>query len=379
MASAAGAEGRRFDNINLLRAFAALSVVVYHVIEHGQWKDYPTEGPLVTFRIGWYGVDLFFVISGFVIAYSALLLYRAEAGSFQGSYWSRRLTRILPLYLLTLFLWLVVFTPQWSARDWFRQIANHLTFTHGLSLHAHSAIDGVNWSLGVEMHFYLVVALLIRWLDRAPGWRILLYGVAISWVWRATMFYVVGTGDPTVLWIRATQLPGTLDEFAAGIFLAKLLLDGRRQWFARALPWLFASIATGYVAMSVFWAHPDYWQQAGMVILWRTLLGFFFTCVVAVAISFPQRIADRWLRPVNYLGETSYGIYLWHMFAVEVLVLRVGWVGLPALLAVLAVTIALAALSWHAFEKPFMRLARVRRLDIIQDRPETNMRGTDTA
>ena len=42
----------RFDNINLLRAFAALAVVVYHVIEHSKWTAYPSDGPLVTFRIG---------------------------------------------------------------------------------------------------------------------------------------------------------------------------------------------------------------------------------------------------------------------------------------------------------------------------------------
>jgi len=382
MASAAGAEGRRFDNINLLRAFAALSVVVYHVIEHGRWKDYPTDGPLVTFRIGWYGVDLFFVISGFVIAYSALLLYRAEARSFQRHYWARRLTRIVPLYVLTLFLWLLFFTPQWSAHEWFRQLANHLTFTHSLSLHAHSAIDGVNWTLGVEMHFYLAVALLIRWLDRIPGWRILLYGVAISWAWRAMIFYVVGPEDPAVLFARVAQLPGVLDEFAAGIFLAKLLLDGRRPWFARPLPWLVAAIATGYVTMSIYWTRADYWPHAGMVTLWHTPLAIFFMCVVASAISLTQRIADFWLRPVNYLGETSYGIYLWHMFAVELFVFRLGWGGLSALIAVLAVTIALAALSWHAFEKPFMRLARGTRLrppDIIPDRSDTHARSNDTA
>jgi peptidoglycan/LPS O-acetylase OafA/YrhL len=49
----------RFENVNLLRAFAATAVVVYHVIEHGKWADFPYTGPLLTFRIGWIGVDLF--------------------------------------------------------------------------------------------------------------------------------------------------------------------------------------------------------------------------------------------------------------------------------------------------------------------------------
>ena len=54
-----------FPSIDILRGFAALSVVVYHVIEHFKWIDFPTQGPLVWFRIGWMGVDLFFCYIGF--------------------------------------------------------------------------------------------------------------------------------------------------------------------------------------------------------------------------------------------------------------------------------------------------------------------------
>jgi len=60
-----------FENIDLLRAFAAISVLVYHVIELSSWKSFPINGLLSWFRIGWMGVDLFFVISGFVITLSA--------------------------------------------------------------------------------------------------------------------------------------------------------------------------------------------------------------------------------------------------------------------------------------------------------------------
>ena len=49
----------RFENINLLRAFAAISVVVFHVILYMKWEAFPIEGPLLVFRIGWIGVDLF--------------------------------------------------------------------------------------------------------------------------------------------------------------------------------------------------------------------------------------------------------------------------------------------------------------------------------
>lgn len=363
MASAAGAEGRRFDNINLLRAFAALSVVVYHVIELSNWEGYPIAGPLVAFRIGWYGVDLFFVISGFVIAYSAIILYRADATSFRGRYWARRLTRILPLYLATLFLWLAFFPPpHWNAREWAWQLTTHLTFTHSIWGRTHGSIDGPNWSLAIEMHFYIAVALGIRWLDRVPAWRILIAGIVISWAWRATMFYVYSVDGAHVVFIKATQLPGTLDEFAAGIFLAKLLLDGKRAWFSRPLPWLVAACATGYVAMKVYWAQSSYWDIPAMVIFWRTLLGAFFMCVVGSAVALPQWLATRAFAPIEYLGETSYGIYLWHLFAVTWVITQWGWTDVRALVAVVGATIVLAMLSWHLFEKPFMRLARRRAL-----------------
>lgn len=362
MASAAGAEGRRFDNINLLRAFAALSVVVYHVIEHGNWTTYPSEGPLLTFRVGWLGVDLFFVISGFVITYSALILYRADPASFRGRYWARRLTRILPLYLATLFLWLALFPPpHWNLREWSWQLTTHLTFIHSIWGRTHGAIDGPNWSLAIEMHFYLAVALGIRWLDRVPAPRILVAGVVISWAWRAAMFHFYNGDGANVVFIKVTQLPGTLDEFAAGIFLAKLLLDGKRAWFSAPLPWFVAACATGYLAMTIFWAQSSYWDIPAMVIMWRSLLAAFFMCIVGAAISLPQWIATRVLKPVEYLGETSYGIYLWHLFAVQVVIFRWGWTEVQALVAVVAITVSLAMLSWHLYEKPCMRLARRRK------------------
>jgi len=87
----------RLENVNLLRAFAATAVVVYHVIVYMKWTTFPVDGPLLTFRIGWIGIDLFFVISGFVITRSALALYREDPVEFSRRYRARRLSRIVPL------------------------------------------------------------------------------------------------------------------------------------------------------------------------------------------------------------------------------------------------------------------------------------------
>jgi peptidoglycan/LPS O-acetylase OafA/YrhL len=358
MAASAPPPGARFDNINLLRAFAALSVVVYHVIEVGKWTSFPTEGPLLAFRVGWLGVDLFFVISGFVITYSALLLYRADPDRFRERYWRRRLSRIVPLYLVTLFLFLAFFPPGWRAYEWVKQLVLHLTFTHSLSTSTHGGIDGPNWTIAVEMHFYLAIALGIRRLDRVAAWKILVGGVAVSWLWRIVVFYLYEGRGGNILFIRITQLPGALDEFAAGVFLAKLFLDGRRQWFAHAWIWVLAACATGFAAMQFFFSHGPYWEVPVMVILWRTSVALFFMCVVGAAVALPQWLATRALIPLAYLGETSYGIYLWHLFAINLFITSMGWRGAQALMAVLALTVALAAASWHSFEKPAMGWGR---------------------
>jgi peptidoglycan/LPS O-acetylase OafA/YrhL len=159
------------------------------------------------------------------------------------------------------------------------------------------------------------------------------------------------------LWMHVTQLPGTLDEFAAGIFLAKWVLDSRRRGPA-PLGWLIGAAITGYATMAVYGARSAYWEFPLMVIFWRTALALFFLCVVAAAVDLPQAIARRWLRPLDYLGDISYGIYLWHLFAVQFIVYKLGMKHGIALVGALAMTILLAACSWHYFEKRIMSLAR---------------------
>ena len=349
----------RFDNIDLLRAFAATAVVVYHVIEYAKWTEFPTVGPLLTFRIGWIGVDLFFVISGFVITRSALALWRQDPAAFARRYWARRLARIVPLYVATCALWLVLFKTDWFARPthllW--QIGAHLTFTHTFWPVTYSSLDGVNWTLALEMQFYLAVALAVPWIARTPGWKIWLGGILVAWAWRGTMVYFFGHYEPVRLFMRLMQLPGMLDEFGAGIFLAKLLERRTAPRVPDGSLWVLGAIATGTLAMKIFWSY-DYWGTPGMIVFWRTALGAFFLCVVAAAVYVPT-FAHAWpARPIRYLGEVSYGIYLWHLFAIEVCVKIAVLTPPQFLVATLGLTVLAAATSWHFFEKPILAYGR---------------------
>jgi len=351
----------RFDNVNLLRGFAALSVLVYHVIEHTGWTSFPASGPLVVFRLGWLGVDLFFVISGFVIAYSALRSFRAAPAQFAKRYWTHRLARIVPLYFLTLALWIAFF---WNGffdqppRAWSFQLASHLAFVHTFWPETFGSIDGVNWSVGIEMQFYVAIALLVPWIDRTPGWRIWLFGTLVAWAWRAAMAWGhVGEGAASVF-MHVTQLPGCLDEFGAGIFLAKLVLGERELPPARAAAWIAAAFASGWIAMAIYWPNASYWNIPAMIVFWRTPLAAFLLCVVATAVCLPPTLARRWLAPLDFLGEVSYGVYLWHLLALELAMRLYGTRSIPVLLATAALTLLAASLSWRYLEKPVMDRAR---------------------
>ena len=101
-----------FENIDLLRAFAAISVLVYHVIELSSWKSFPINGLLSWFRIGWMGVDLFFVISGFVITLSAFsILEKNNLKKYRILFSKKRIARIVPLHYLTILVFLTFVMP----------------------------------------------------------------------------------------------------------------------------------------------------------------------------------------------------------------------------------------------------------------------------
>lgn len=347
-----------FRNIDLLRGFAALSVLVYHVIELLPWPTFPGYPSVWSwFRIGWLGVDLFFVISGFVITLTAIQSYRSDPTDFAAGYLRRRLGRIVPLHVLTLFFFILFIAPTLLTHpDFFWHLGTHLLFVHNLNIDTHGSINGVNWSVGVEMQFYLLVLLTVRWLSAVSPWRLLALCLLLSWSWRGGVYWLLAgpEANTSVLFFYATQLPGMLDEFAFGFLLARWLLDGgvvRQGWL-----WALAAGLLGWLALSLFWPRAGFWHLPEMVIFWRSLAGLAFCALVGVAVfvRLPP-VVDRLLQPLRYLGQISYGIYLWHLLVISAL-LKAGLHNPPVFLALtLLFTLLLAAGSWTFFEQPLLR------------------------
>ncbi|MEO8249857.1 MAG: acyltransferase [Burkholderiales bacterium] len=343
-----------------MRALAALLVLTSHVIVLGQWTSAADSVWLRGFGMGWVGVDMFFVISGFVIGMSALKAAAGPDPNWRRAFAERRLRRIVPLYLLTCVVFVLLVDPTVLTRSLGSvalNIGTHLLFIHNLFVKTHGAINGPSWSIALEMQFYLLVALSAGWLARAPIWQFLLawMGCAALWRFGTTFFLTPGASNPAIQIIATSQLPGVLDSFGLGIALARLAISGRlgSGWWRFGL-WALAAAVLFKLAWDVYWPNSGYWDNTAMITFWRMLFAAASVALLGALAVCPSN--GGWLtRPLRYLGEISYGIYLWHMPVLLTLLAATPWRGGQLLAGVAGGSIALAALSWHGFEKIWLR------------------------
>ena len=366
-----GAGRGRFAPLDGIRAFAVALVVAFH-------------SGLPWAPGGLFGVDIFFVLSGYLIT-GLLLSEHAKTGGIRfGAFWARRALRLLPAMLImvstTLLVWRLTQPPSEIAglrRDavaTLTYVANwHFSFA-GQGYFAQGAAPSPMlhmWSLAVEEQFYLlwplIVVLVLRGRTTDQGRR-LLCGVSVAGavasgllmavlagagVGASRLYYGTDTRAGTLLVgaALATILPlsGRVrrDEGAGGSGAA-----GRRSSMVLDAAGVCAAVALGWIL-----THID--GQAGW--LYRggfLLIAVLAATVVAGTVAAPRGVLARFLSlpPLRALGRISYGVYLWHWPVILYLThARTGYAGNPLLALRLAVTVTLAALSWTLVEQPLQR------------------------
>lgn len=360
---------RRQPGLDGLRALAVSLVIAYH------------GGVPGLSRAGFFGVDVFFVLSGYLIT-GLLLSERKVTGTIRfARFWARRARRLLPgllLMLVAVGIYVTHFAPA-GAYPGFRDDAlSVLGYVSNWRLIASSsnyfAATGVpsllthTWSLAIEEQFYVVWPLVV-WAvasaARRAGHRVApavaglsAAGALASAAWMAYL-YRSGAGFSRLYYGTDTHAQGLL----VGAAMAGILADKADALDGPAMPVWAAGAAAGLVACAVGLGYSDPLTYEGGFLAVSLASAVLVLVVVRRPASAPARVAS--LRPVAYVGRISYGMYLWYfpLFAVMDHA-RTGLSGPLLFAARVATDVGLAALSFHLVEQPirnWLSGGRVRR------------------
>jgi peptidoglycan/LPS O-acetylase OafA/YrhL len=231
-----GAPEARDPRLDGLRGLAILLVMLYHTTHYGLARTALDEALTIVPSVGWSGVDLFFVLSGFLI--TGILLGTRDGTTYYRAFYARRVLRIFPLYYATLafFLLVVPQLPFFAAVDHFwNPGASREQFWYWLFLsNVQAALTGawqhqtldISWSLAIEEHFYLLWLLVVRY---ASERRLLICAGTIVARCCCARRWCAGA-SPLAAY---TLTPCRLDTLATGAAIAILARRGEARGAAR--------------------------------------------------------------------------------------------------------------------------------------------------
>lgn len=371
----------RARNVNLsgympvldgFRGLAILGVIIFHTTVLRATA--PIDDWYFKFgRSLWVGVDLFFVLSGFLITG---ILYDAKGGKhYFKNFYARRTVRIFPLYFLVVAVSVFVLPglthhfPSLGSKQWWYwcYLSNFLVVKEGSFRHL---VLGPTWSLAIEEQFYIVWPFLVFLLSRIAMMRLcvglILTAVALRWM-------LLYSGEHVVNHIYVATYT-RMDALAVGGFLA---LAARGPKGLKALfPWIWVP----FTVCSAFGLHflvEGHFNKKlpEMIKYGYSIVAFLFGSSLIVALSRAQNGWVNWLltrKTLLFFGKYSYAMYLFNRPLVDLLEeswftpntfpWRIAGSSIPGQVAftlvVLAVSTAMALLSWHLFEKHFLKLKK---------------------
>jgi peptidoglycan/LPS O-acetylase OafA/YrhL len=374
-----GAPTRRHA-LDVLRGIAVLLVVTWHYLPQ-PWTPVQ-NGALAAIRrvnaLSWSGVDLFFVLSGFLIV--GILIDNRLATNYFRTFYIRRFFRIVPLYVLVLVF--AAFSIDWRT-EWKSYLA-HLIFQQNAVV-ASTGVWGlprleVTWSLAVEEQFYMIAPLVVR-LARPRRLPLVLLGcIAVAPLFRVAMWAVLPPARAP--FAAMTLLPCRMDSLAVGALVAWTARDPawRRRLAERRLLMAAAAVAGTLgvvIPIGAGWTWPSiYVSTVGL-----SFIAMFYGVVLVVFLraSAERLVTSPLLRPFTAAGIGAYSIYLFHFAiretayaAMPVRRNLLSWALYGAVLVGANAVVALCC--WTLVERPMIRRGHRARYDVgvaTRGRPAT--------
>ncbi len=337
---------------------------------------------------GWLGVQMFFVISGYLI--TGILLRMKEnlpTWEYFFKFYGRRFFRIFPLYYF--YLLLIFFLSTWLISISFKPkmmhiVVDQIRYAVLYVYNFYSTLKEFNsspfldhlWSLSVEEQFYIVWPLLIFFVNEKHLKKLFLAGIIAGPVFRFLIFLIYQSG-----YIEAFRalpiysLPFShVDAFALGAYITRFAIPNARKqliYLSFAVPligFVTQFMANGKFEPFLTLGYQDSMPDAYQYIWAYTLLNYLFVVLLYCVVYEKMFIRFLDLPPLQYLGKISYGLYIYHFpivhfFPVNLFVSKLQgrvasteMVSLIILIIVSAVTVAVASLSYYALEKPFLKM-----------------------
>lgn len=376
-----GAADRRgwLPGIEAIRGIAALMVVLHHSWSLSTMPHF--RGYQIIEGLGSLGVNLFFLLSGFLLADT---FWRGGSERRLRIYWVRRAFRIMPAYYVNigvLFLFFAQHALLFSEQG-AKQLLANVTFTHYLLPGTSSSlnVNGALWTMTAEFLLYLLLPVMALPFLRAPktaflvlvtmglGWRLV---VALRGDWLRDLYFSgVGPGAPIESLYLARQFFGLVPIFALGIGLKWLQVNGHLDRLRERLPQRMTVVGL-LLALVPPVLILVFTQRASFYTHWIWFTGFDFAMSVLllpllVLASQPGWIPRNWLHRLSiWIGDRSYSLYIWH-FPIILSVYGRGPLVAPAdvthiwwrLTLIIGLSLLAAHLSFTLIEKPGMAWGR---------------------
>ena len=367
----------RIPELDGLRGLAILLVLVWHFgcdansAAGHRWLFYLIDAG----SLCWSGVDLFFVLSGFLIG--GILLDARNSPNYFRAFYTRRTFRILPIYAVvlgTFYLCVAAGVPaRFAGSEWlFGPTApwyTYATFTQNIGFSTGSPNlaywIAATWSLAVEEQFYLILPAVIKFVSQR--WLPYLLGGAILAAPLLRIFLNLGYSNAKEA--SFSLMPCRADALLLGVAAAVLVrrqslwesLRIHRQWIAVA--WLALLVG---LPLFILFKIGNPLESFFMSTVGLSWLALFYLGLLLLGLTYSDSWLGRVLRHawLKALGTISYGVYLFHwpVMGLTFMILRHKrpWAETSSdrglLLLALAITIAIASVSWTIFEKPLLNI-----------------------
>lgn len=353
-----------FENLNGVRAIAAVMVVISHIELHKADFGIPRIHGLDLFNFGKVGVSIFFALSGFLITYLLLEEKRNYVKVNFRAFYSRRILRIWPLYFLVLFFGYFIYPKASSSETLWLSIFFLPNLAFCLKL-LPGVFDPI-WSIGTEEQFYIFHPHFFRF----KKLQHLLYALVLFIVLFFVLFFVAKyfSGGANTIYTQIFYY-ARFDNMMVGAIVAVLYFNKKHKVCNFKFQYLFDLCFNRYVQMlllTVFAVFIVFYmkytiQQGDMVIATLSALLIVNLCEPSTSIYALKG------NKFQFIGTISYGIYLLHKFPLFLILYLIKNHLLEAPVFVqnaliyggtIVATIAIASVSYYGYEKPFLNIKK---------------------